>query len=58
MKKKHHAHRVWLILGAYGVWFALFSGIVEVFHGVYWKFLLSLLFGILTYAVIEFYIEK
>ncbi len=58
MNRKHHAHHLWLILGAYGVWFALFSGIVEVSHGVYWKFFLSLILGILTYVVIEFYLEK
>lgn len=58
MKQKHRAHHFWLILGAYGVWFALFSGISEVFHGIYWKFFVSLILGILTYFVIEVYFDR
>lgn len=58
MKRKHHTHHLWLILGAYGVWFAIFSGIVEVLHGMYWKLLLSLLLGILTFVVVETYFNR
>jgi len=52
MKKLHIKH-LWLILAAYGVWFALFSGIEEVLHGKYWKIFLSLLLGIVVYILIE-----
>ena len=52
MKKLHIKH-LWLILAAYGVWFALFSGIGEVLHGKYWKIFLSLLLGIVVYILIE-----
>lgn len=51
MRKKHQ--HLWLILGAYGVWFALFSGLEEVVNGKYWKFLLSLVLGLIFYWVIE-----
>jgi len=54
MKKKHHVHHLWLILGAYGVWFALLSGLEEVSQGTFWKMGLSLLFGALTYIYIEY----
>ncbi len=53
MKKKHHLHHLWLILATYGVWFALLSGFEEVVHGKYWKLLLSLFFGIVTYIIVE-----
>lgn len=54
MKKKHHLHHVWLILGIYGIWFAIFSGLEEVVRGKAWKVLLSLLFGTIVYLFIEF----
>ena len=53
MNKKHHLHHMWLIFGAYGVWFALFSGLEELTHGKYWKFLLSLTLGVITYIAVE-----
>lgn len=51
--KKHRLHRVWLVLAAYGVWFAVLSGIEEVFNGKFWKAGLSIALGIITYLVIE-----
>gem|GEM_PF-3261074 len=51
MRKNHH--HLWLILGAYGVWFALLSGLEEVVNGKYWKFLLSLFLGVIVYWAIE-----
>lgn len=56
--KKYHLHHLWLIFCAYGVWFAIFSGLEEVLHGKYWKALLSLLLGIFTYIIIETKLEK
>ena len=49
MKLKH----IWLILAAYGVWFAILSGLEQVFVGNYWKFALSLILGVVTYWIIE-----
>lgn len=49
MKLKH----VWLILAAYGVWFAILSGLEEASTGKYWKFGLSFILGIITYWIIE-----
>ena len=54
MKKKHHFHHLWLILAAYGVYFAMFSGLEEIVHGKYWKVALSLALGTATYLYIEF----
>jgi len=42
---------LWLILGAYGVWFAIFSGTEEVVNGKYWKVVLALILAILVYLV-------
>lgn len=56
--KKHHLHYGWLALAAYGVWFALFSGLEEVAHGKYWKFGASLVLGALTYYWIETRLTK
>lgn len=53
MKKRHHFHHLWLILASYGVWFAMLSGLEEITHGKYWKIVISLLFGIVTYWLIE-----
>lgn len=50
---KHRVHHAWLILAAYGVWFALFSGLEEAARGKWWKFLLSLLLGIMVWLIIE-----
>lgn len=54
MKRKNHLHNIWLIIAAYGVWFAIFSGIEEINHGKYWKVGLSLVLGLLVYLLIEF----
>ena len=51
--KKFKMQHVWLILGAYGVWFAIFSGLEEVGNGKYWKAGLSLLFGVFVYLMLE-----
>jgi hypothetical protein len=51
-------HHAWLILGAYGVYFALFSGLEEVSQGKFWKMGLSLLLGLLTYLFIEYKLNK
>lgn len=58
MKKRHQAHHLWLILGAYGVYFALFSGLEEVSHGKFWKMGLSLLLGLITYLFVEHKLDK
>jgi hypothetical protein len=55
---KHKVHRFWLILAAYGVWFAVFSGLEELSQGKWWKIFLSLLLGIITYLIIEKKLEK
>jgi len=53
MKKKHHLHHLWLILGIYGIWFALFSGFEEIAQGKAWK-VLSLVLGTIIYLYLEF----
>jgi len=58
MKKRHHFHHLWLILAAYGVWFAVFSGIEEVMSGNFWKVILALIFGVISYIIIESKIES
>jgi len=58
MKKKIHLHHLWLVLAAYGVWFAVLSGVEEVVNGKYWKAITSLVLGIAVYVIIEKYIEK
>lgn len=58
MKKKHKVHHLWLILAAYGVWFAVLSGIEEIFMGKYWKVILGIFFGIIVYLLIENSIDK
>lgn len=55
---KIKVHQFWLILAAYGVWFAIFSGLQEAFRGVYWKALASLILGIATYFYIEYKLKK
>jgi hypothetical protein len=49
---------IWLILGAYGVWFAILSGIEEMSIGKYWKAVLALIFGIISYWIIEKKVKK
>ncbi len=56
--KKFHIKHYWYILGAYGVWFAMFSGIEEISHGKYWKVILSLILGIVVYWIIETKLER
>lgn len=58
MKKRHNLHHLWLIFAAYGVWFAMFSGLEEVSNGKYWKAGLSLILGLFTYLYIEYKIER
>lgn len=52
MKKLHIKH-LWLVLAAYGVWFAIFSGLEEASRGKWWKIGLSLFLGIMVYWIIE-----
>ena len=56
--KKHKLHHAWLILAAYGVWFAALSGGEEVARGKFWKAGLSLLLGVATYFIIESIIKE
>ena len=51
--KKLHVHHAWLVLGAYGAWFAIFSGAEEVAQGKVWKVILSLLLGFAVYLLFE-----
>jgi hypothetical protein len=44
---------LWIVLGAYGVWFAIFSGLEEVSNGKFWKAGLSLILGFVVYYLIE-----
>lgn len=53
MKHRHHIHHLWLVLAAYGVWFAVLSGMEEVSRGKYWKVIVGLFLGLCTYAAIE-----
>jgi hypothetical protein len=54
MKRANHLYRLWLVLGAYGVWFAIFSGLEKLGSGKWWKaglsFALALAVYVLTYA--------
>lgn len=56
--KKLHVKHLWLVLAAYGVWFAIFSGLEEVARGKYWKVTISLLFGLVIYWLIETKFKK
>ena len=53
MRKKHNIRHIWLILAAYGVFFAMFSGFEELSHGKYWKVIASLTLGAIVYFIIE-----
>jgi hypothetical protein len=44
---------LWIVLGAYGVWFAIFSGLEEISNGKIWKAGLSLVLGLVFYYLIE-----
>jgi hypothetical protein len=44
---------LWIVLGAYGVWFAIFSGLEEISNGKIWKAGLSLVLGLVVYYLIE-----
>ena len=46
-------HHFWLILAAYGVWFAIFSGTEEVISGKYWKVLLSIVLALIIYVALK-----
>lgn len=50
--KKYLKH-IWIVLGAYGVWFAIFSGLEEVGRGKYWKVIASLVCGFLVFLITE-----
>lgn len=50
---KHHLNHLWLIFAAYGVWFAVFSGLEEVNRGKFWKASLSLILGVAIYLILE-----
>lgn len=56
--KKIHLKHIWLVLAAYGVWFAMLSGIEEVFVGKYWKVVSSLFLGFVSYLFIEIKLKK
>ncbi len=56
--KKQLVKHLWIILGAYGVWFALFSGFEEVARGKYWKVIASLACGFIIFIVTELVIFK
>ncbi len=51
--RKLHAKHLWLILAAYGVWFAIFSGLEEIIIGKWWKVFISILLGIIIYIIFE-----
>jgi hypothetical protein len=44
---------LWIVLGAYGVLFAIFSGLEEISNGKIWKAGLSLVLGLVVYYLIE-----
>jgi len=51
-------YQLWLILAAYGVWFAVLSGLEEMVNGKYWKLPLALLLGLVTYYWLENRVKK
>ncbi len=52
MRRLHIKH-LWLVLAAYGVWFAIFSGFEELLAGKFWKVSLALILGLFVYILIE-----
>jgi len=56
--KKFHLKHLWYVLAAYGVWFAMFSGMEEISKGKYWKAIASLLLGVIVYWIIEEKLKK
>jgi hypothetical protein len=56
--KRPHLHHILLIFGAYGVWFAILSGLEEISTGKLWKAGASLALGAMVYVVIETSREK
>ena len=52
MMRLHWKH-LWLVLAAYGVWFAILSGLEEATSGKYWKIIASLVLGAVTYFLVE-----
>lgn len=50
---KQRSHHLWLILAAFGVWFAVLSGLEEVVSGKFWKAGVSLVLGVLVYFIIK-----
>jgi len=53
MKRSIYLQRLWLVFGAYGVWFAIFSGIEEISNGKYWKAGVSLVLALAIYFLME-----
>jgi hypothetical protein len=51
MKRANLLYRLWLVLGAYGVWFAIFSGLEELSSGKFWKAGLSLTLALAVYVL-------
>jgi hypothetical protein len=41
--------KLWAILGAYGIWFAVFSGGEELVNGKYWKVAACLILAVSVY---------
>jgi hypothetical protein len=48
MNKKY---AIWFILGAYGIYFAILSGVEEVLNGKYWKLIFAFILGLLSYFI-------
>ena len=53
MKRSIYLQHLWLVFGAYGVWFAIFSGIEEMSTGKFWKAALSLVLALAIYFLTE-----
>ncbi len=51
--KRFHLRHLWYVLAAYGVWFAILSGLEEISQEKLWKVITSFLLGILIYYIIE-----
>jgi hypothetical protein len=55
MNHKRVIKTVWAILGIYGIWFAVLSGLEEAISGKFWKVALAL---ILALAVLSYSKDK